>query len=1127
MNPLVTRCLSLRLSRPFFSAKRTLHCGFAATSFPRSGLFISALVALALALPAQAATDADFFGVCEHFCHQTNVRDNRHRLMTLMARDGVGWVRADFPWVMIEPTQGNWSWSNTDAVMATAAERGVKVLPILCYGCAYTGHDAVGSRFVSAEELDAWSTYVSNVVTRYRSQFTAVEVWNEPDNSTFWNGTTAEYVAILQRAYTTVKAIDPSITVVLGGLTARATDFLSSLYSAGARNYFDVMAFHPYIQPHSPSETWETGGVLGFGTTKHSFSRRIDAMRSVMSDNGDGSKPIWLTEVGWPTTGNSSVSEANQALYTTNAMAIAKSKGIGKYFVYELMAEEYDNDCERHFGILHNPGSNLSFKPAWGAVRDYIYGETHNGAIDPYGSHVYLACGDHYWCHDNGNTVSFAAAGFWSDNAAPSSGKDYIVDLGAHHDMALYTPTNANGSATFAGRSLTLGRVGGRAGWMFHDGAGSTVTVNNLTLNNGRLMPYGGTGAAGQTLAGSITVASPRSAPYTIEAWATVRDYTVAAPISGGSGTAIRGTAASGATLNLKFTGSSSGFSGATIFDGPRVTGSFASASLAGSGAVILTNGATFKAAANNLTLRTRPLRADGATAGVINVPSGLTFTLACPLAGTFTKTGAGTLILDGNGLSGNGTVNVAEGTVSIDAASAARLGTVADGVTVLYRVADGESGFITVPAGRTYILEGVVTGDFTMLGPGTLVLDLDHVGGDGGGIDVAGGTVPCDIDTVKYISGVTGGTLLYRTGDADGILDSAQEIALFTSDDPVSGTIAFADAEAGLGWESDVVDEPASGGRVSVSLVVRALPRTVVGSDSFEGYARGAEAKTLAGWSGEGLVTVGTPDIGNPPGVPLPDATHTNALTLDYEATRIYVNAFARDNQSIDMLVQVFRQDGSTDWQTNYIAEDTASGAQLRLSFDEDGHPWLLHGNATGTGLVWSQLKNTAGAAAGAQVRVTPAYANGSWLRVSFDIDYNTSPTAAYAQVRIEGSCMLASDGFLTPGGVDLGGSWLRLPAAAVSARKVSSVTVVGANAVDDLVHCYHAAGTDPDFAPFGGTDLGGIPRSWFDGNGIPRDPSSDPDGDGFVNIREWRRGTDPADIGSHPPHPATLIVR
>ena len=142
-------------------------------------------------------------------------------------------------------------------------------------------------------------------------------------------------------------------------------------------------------------------------------------------------------------------------------------------------------------------------------------------------------------------------------------------------------------------------------------------------------------------------------------------------------------------------------------------------------------------------------------------------------------------------------------------------------------------------------------------------------------------------------------------------------------------------------------------------------------------------------------------------------------------------------------------------------------------------------------------------------------------------DFDYTTAAPAAYAQIRIEGHAMRAADGAAAPGAAPTGGTWLRLPNTAAAAGKISSVTFSEAGAVDDLVHRYHAVGTAPDFAPFGGTDLGGIPRSWFDANGITRDPSSDPDGDDFANIREWRKGTDPADIGSHPPYPTTLILR
>ena len=60
-----------------------------------------------------------------------------------------------------------------------------------------------------------------------------------------------------------------------------------------------------------------------------------------------------------------------------------------------------------------------------------------------------------------------------------------------------------------------------------------------------------------------------------------------------------------------------------------------------------------------------------------------------------------------------------------------------------------------------------------------------------------------------------------------------------------------------------------------------------------------------------------------------------------------------------------------------------------------------------------------------------------------------------------------------------------------------------------------------------FGGTALGGIPRSWFDSFGVARDPGADPDGDGYANLREWRKGTDPSDPFSHPPASTILLLQ
>ena len=259
-----------------------------------SSLVLAAALAATARASLHAATDAEFFGVCEHYLRNhsiAHVRNDHKGLMALAARDGIGWVRTDFEWAQLEPAQGSWNFSGTDAIMDNADARGVKVLPILCYGSAYGGHNSDGNRHVSDDELDGWCIYVSNVVARYKGRLSAVEVWNEEDLSWFWSSTAAQYAKLLQRTYATVKAVDPSVLVVLGGLTSDSSSYLSSLYSAGIKNNCDVIAFHPYIQPHSPTEEWRTGNLFS-GYTTHSFRRRIEAIQSVMSSNGDGSKPL-------------------------------------------------------------------------------------------------------------------------------------------------------------------------------------------------------------------------------------------------------------------------------------------------------------------------------------------------------------------------------------------------------------------------------------------------------------------------------------------------------------------------------------------------------------------------------------------------------------------------------------------------------------------------------------------------------------------------------------------------------------------------------------------------------------------------------------------------------------------
>ena len=62
------------------------------------------------------------------------------------------------------------------------------------------------------------------------------------------------------------------------------------MYEAGAAAYFDGLAAHTYGLTFSP-EFEPDPSVLNF--------RRIELVRQVMLDYGDGDKSIYITETGW------------------------------------------------------------------------------------------------------------------------------------------------------------------------------------------------------------------------------------------------------------------------------------------------------------------------------------------------------------------------------------------------------------------------------------------------------------------------------------------------------------------------------------------------------------------------------------------------------------------------------------------------------------------------------------------------------------------------------------------------------------------------------------------------------------------------------------------------------------
>lgn len=224
----------------------------------------------------QATPPETPYAVCAHVTgHEHALAD---RELALCREAGIGWVRSDFHWRMVEPNQGEWHFEKLDATVAKAKAAGIRLLPIITYVPAWA--KPAGSH--RAE----WLEYVRRTVTRYKDDLRHWEVWNEPNLGYAWDSPDGKaYGDLLADTYRVIKAIDPGLTVLYGGTADIPLPFIEASLQAGAAQAFDVMNVHPYRSPKRVAE----------------LPADIAQLRALLERHGAGGRPLWFTELGWAT----------------------------------------------------------------------------------------------------------------------------------------------------------------------------------------------------------------------------------------------------------------------------------------------------------------------------------------------------------------------------------------------------------------------------------------------------------------------------------------------------------------------------------------------------------------------------------------------------------------------------------------------------------------------------------------------------------------------------------------------------------------------------------------------------------------------------------------------------------
>ena len=316
---------------------------------------------------------------------------------------GSRWDRFDFVWPNIETTNNNWNFGAYDTLVSDLNNAGMEnIVGILLWTPGWastvgvqgglgalssdqrpfgwyapTPRTALSPQAVSAassppqglylpwnDPNNHWGDYVHTVVSRYSAQGVKHwEVWNEPEWSYFWTGTSAEYAQLLKVGYQATKAACPDCTVLFGGLHYWANPsyyrwVLSTLNNdpaAPSNNYFfDVMSVHLYSRSSSIYD-------------------EVNNIRSGMTTYNVGDHPIWLTETGVPVWNDGSVdpdpseydyaaTQDEAAAYLIQSYANAWAADVERYFFFRT----HDSDMSEYFGLIRN---DHSLRPAYVAYQ--------------------------------------------------------------------------------------------------------------------------------------------------------------------------------------------------------------------------------------------------------------------------------------------------------------------------------------------------------------------------------------------------------------------------------------------------------------------------------------------------------------------------------------------------------------------------------------------------------------------------------------------------------------------------------------------------------------------------------------------------------------------------------------
>ena len=274
-------------------------------------------------------------------------------------------ARIQSGWAKTDDGSGDYDWVWLDEIILDMVDQGVEPWVCLCYGNqAYEGGgtEGLGGALPESEEsLQAWEKFVAAFVQRYGEYVDEWEIWNEPKNYMFDDGSYQRYFT---RTAEVIREHQPAAVIIgpstIGIKMKQITALLDHLKAEDKLDLVDQVAIHPY--DYNPDAKY--GGYERLRETLAEYDQRITIRQG---ENGAPSGPAKhgiLRDHPW--------TPENQAKWALRRLLGDAGRDIRPTNLFAMCDMIYSNDRLNSKGLLaaDHDKNVLGPKPSYFAAQN-------------------------------------------------------------------------------------------------------------------------------------------------------------------------------------------------------------------------------------------------------------------------------------------------------------------------------------------------------------------------------------------------------------------------------------------------------------------------------------------------------------------------------------------------------------------------------------------------------------------------------------------------------------------------------------------------------------------------------------------------------------------------------------